>query len=755
MPLSPHWRLTPNGVGVRLNPHRANGIGSKGRKCTFEIVGQVRDQSPATIERGTATCPYSDCRRVIDGTEVKKQAQSGDMGEQLYAVVYKKRVRTTLKNGERGKDKWERGYRAPQPEDDNQPTILERLVEKLPEWEDRNVIPSESVPKGHKTIEAHRYGMTLWRDMFSPRQLLCHGYSVELFQKMVEDDRIQGNLTDMRRAAYGYLALSIDRLISYNCRMTTWHAGREVIGPKFERHDYGFKWSYSEMSPLVAGLGNDWTIKQTAKCVNELVAYFHPDTITDCSDRIPGIVTFDASKPQVTITCKSGDSLDHIEDSSVDAVVIDPPYYDNVMYAELADFVYVWLKRTGGLVFPELFRRNLTDKESEAVANPAQHQSTENATAKELAGKAYQERMSSIFTECKRVLKADGILILMFTHKATGAWDAIATGLMDAGFTITATWPINTEAAASLHIRNKAAAKSTIFIVCRKRQNKKSNDEHIFWEDIERKVGEAVRRRIDEFQEAGIGGVDLYLSTFGPALEEFSNHWPIRRGKPREKPKKHRNKLQFENNWDPYAVTPEDALNAARREVKNWRLEKIIDLQADFNLDATTAFFVLAWDTFKAPVFEFDEALCLARAVGVNLERDVLKRMAGKKGGSNIVLWSSSVRAAKAALGHVDGSRGMIDALHHAANVARIQSLQAASDMLTEYELDQDSAFTAALKAVLEVLPLPRSITNVKLEGEVNQSADDFEVLYNLSQFALKKKVPEPKQMKFWKDNEP
>ena len=147
--------------------------------------------------------------------------------------------------------------------------------------------------------------------------------------------------------------------------------------------------------------------------------------------------------PPITFTNKSGDSLDHIADATVDAVIMDPPYYDNVMYAELSDFFYVWLKRTAGQVVPEFFRRPLTDKENEAVANPAKFKKQKGAKA--LAGRDYQERMASIFTECHRVLKQDGIMTLMFTHKATGAWDALTKGLMRAGFTITASWPINTE----------------------------------------------------------------------------------------------------------------------------------------------------------------------------------------------------------------------------------------------------------------------------------------------------------------------
>ena len=148
----------------------------------------------------------------------------------------------------------------------------------------------------------------------------------------------------------------------------------------------------------------------------------------------------------------------------------------------------------------------------------------------------------------------------------------------------------------------------------------------------------------------------------------------------------------FEEEWDPYAVTPEDALDVARREVKRWRLEQLTHLKADADLDPRTAFFVLAWDAFRAPQFSYDEALKLARAVGVDLDRDVVRHLAAKVA-AKITLWDSSMRAAKGTLGPVDGSRGMIDAIHHAAHLARIRSLAEAVEMLDAVGLDQESPF--------------------------------------------------------------
>ena len=176
-------------------------------------------------------------------------------------------------------------------------------------------------------------------------------------------------------------------------------------------------------------------------------------------------------------------------------------------------------------------------------------------------------------------------------------------------------------------------------------------------------------------------------------------------------------------------------------------------LKADADLDPATAFVVLAWDAFKAPVFSYDEALRLARAVGVDLDRDIVGRLAEKKG-SDIQLWDSARRAAKGTLGPVDGSRGMIDAIHHAANMARVRSLTAAQDVLSKALVDQDPHFYAALEAVLEVLPVSKTFTGIELKGEVAASASDFEALYNLARLAYSDEIDEPEQLKLWQDDD-
>jgi hypothetical protein len=342
--------------------------------------------------------------------------------------------------------------------------------------------------------------------------------------------------------------------------------------------------------------------------------------------------------------------------ASVDAVITDPPYYENVMYAELADFFYVWLKRTVGHLYPDGFAAPLTNKDEEAVANPARFANLPSARRKkELARRDYERKMAQAFREAHRVLRPEGVLTVMFTHKQVEAWDTLASALIEAGFVIEASWPVHTESEHSLHQAQKNAAQSTILLLCRKRPPGEA--EPAWWEDLQGEVRRVARAKAEEFHRLGIRGVDLYISTFGPALAVISRHWPVFTGEIDERTGK------------PKRLRPEVALDLARGEVLDLR-RRLLGVEVQF--DPVTDWYIHAWDSFRAREFPADEARKLALVLGLDLEQDLVRhRVLGKKG-SRVVLLPPVQRRAR---GRVDPQAEkfptLLDALHTAMLIYR------------------------------------------------------------------------------------
>lgn len=301
--------------------------------------------------------------------------------------------------------------------------------------------------------------------------------------------------------------------------------------------------------------------------------------------------------------------LTSIGNRSIDLVSIDPPYYDNVMYAECSDFFYVWMKRGLGDVFPELFMGELTDKTTEAVANPAQFKGLGRGKACGLAAKDYEAKMLSAFKEMHRVLRDDGVMTIMFTHKKVEAWDTMAQALLEAGFMITASWPIHTESEHSLHQAKKNAASSTILMVCRKRP---SDAKTSWWDEIQVKVDDEVRRRAEDFNKKGLRGQDTFIACFGPALQVISENWPVKRK-------------------DGTIIRPDEALDRARTTVSAWFMDRIAEGRAE-TLDTNTRFYILAWYLFHAREFRYDEARKLGLSLNVEVEDLIRRKILEKKG---------------------------------------------------------------------------------------------------------------------------
>ncbi|PYL05761.1 MAG: hypothetical protein DME33_15685 [Verrucomicrobia bacterium] len=201
------------------------------------------------------------------------------------------------------------------------------------------------------------------------------------------------------------------------------------------------------------------------------------------------------------------------EDAYFDVIVTDPPYYDNVPYADLSDFFYVWLKRSVGHLYPEHFATELTPKKREAIADSGRH-----GGSKEQARRSYETMMSDAFKEAHRVLKSNGVLTVVYAHKTTLGWTTLVDSLRVSGFTVTQAWPLDTELKTRLRSRDSSALASSIFLVARKRDEAATGD---YESEVQPELRSLVRERVDTLWEMGISGADLVIACVGAGLERF------------------------------------------------------------------------------------------------------------------------------------------------------------------------------------------------------------------------------------------
>lgn len=667
VPLSPNWWLSRDPpTACRLRAEPASG------EPRFEIArGDAIDFDPdqGTISRGTARSPWTG--DAVDGDYIKAEAQAGRMGQVLYAVAVKRRG---------GFD-----FRASTAEDLAAVRDAEaEMARQRSIWEARDAIPTEPIPTGND-LRPLMYGMSTWADMFSPRQLLAMGTFVEALRGL--RDAVRADLGGERAAAVEtYLALVLSKAADYNSVQTYWDPERG-IRHVFSRHDFATRWAFAEFDASANLL--PWAIDQVADAYRDMAKLQAPPQST--------LQGYSFNRGSLAILQGNAADMSAVADGSVQAIATDPPYYDNVMYAELADFFYVWLKRTAGHLYRGWFEAQLTDKDTEAVANSARFAGLGRSKA-ELAEQDYERKMEACFREMRRVLADDGVLTVMFTHKRVEAWDTLAMALINAGFSVQASWPVHTESEHSLHQAQKNAAQSTILLACRKRQVSSGvAPAEVWWDDLEPKVRQVAREKAAEFAERGIGGVDLYLSTFGPVLSVISERWPVL------------TREVDERTGRPRALRPETALDLARQEVIALRKRGLLQGRA-IQFDEVTDWYLMAWDAFRAEQFPADEARKLAIALGLDVERDLVAwRVAGKKG-SDVVLLQPKARRVR---GKVDPEAGdfetWLDAVHTALLVYEEDGAAACEAFLKRTGLMQDGTFKACLQAMINAVPRTRA----------------------------------------------
>lgn len=536
------------------------------KRVDFAIVeGKGIDFDPAqgTVSRGNAVCLI--CTTSVKDKYVKAEAQAGRMGHRLVAVV------TTRGRGQG------RNYRLATEADlaafRKAEEALQALVQTPSPWPfNLPWVPEEPSPGtiGQGPSQRPSYGMTTWGKFFNPRQLLALCTFGKWVRAAHAEILRQTHDPDLAKAVATYLALAVDIHANRNSVLGSWTADRENTRSVFAGHHLHMVWDYSEANPI-SGASGSW------------------DEAVEAPYRY---LTRESRIPQVGSAHLGSAAALPFPDKHFDAVVIDPPYADNVPYADLSDFFYVWLRRTVGDLYPEAFGTPLVPKEEEAVVNPARFGGKKEG--ERIAQTHYRRLMQKSFEEIYRVLKPDGMAVVMFTHRSTEAWESLIQSLLAAGLYPTASWPVHTEMEASTHQRGKGAIQSTILMACRRRPE---NAGVGWYAQVRVELEQVIPERLREFWQAGIRGADFFISSIGPAVGVFGKYRKVMRPDGRE-------------------VTVSDLLDEARALVTSFALEQL-GLK---NLDAPTRFYVLYRWAYGDVELSFDEANKLAKSTGAELD---------------------------------------------------------------------------------------------------------------------------------------
>jgi putative DNA methylase len=569
-PLVPDWHLLKPKKGIPIvavpRADKMNGTWTTEIRPVGIGPGHVKEPPARTYTDGKGVSLFTG--EPIPAEWIKAKAQAGGMGSALYAVALK--TPQGLK------------FRPPAAADlDAIAAAEEQLRQVRKDWEARNLIPTERIPEGSKTREPLLRGIRCWADMFSPRQLLGFGVLMEelhaLRPKILAEEG-----EELGEAVVHLLSFVFDKFANWNAILSSWNIQAQTVRSVFDRHDFAFKPTFSEMAPVAAGTGLDWAI------ANAIDAY------EDIAE-----LPRDGDGRRIEITQGSATSLIHLPDQSLDAVVVDPPYSDNVQYSELADFFYVWLKRSQGHRRPEWFSSLLCENAEEAVKNDARFR-TARIGAKEAkaAAQAHYERlMTEVFVEAKRVLRPDGVLTVMFTHKKQEAWESLFNSLIAAGFTISATWPVKTESEHSLHQAKKNAAQSTVILVARVRAPDAGTG--YFDAGMRARIRQEAEKTAARLEGEGLNAVDQLVGSFGPAMSVFSAFAEVRT-----------------DTGEPIRVGR--AIEIAADAVANWRIRKLAAGGLE-GVEPEAQFALLCWDTLRAAEFRFNEAKLLGHAVGMDV----------------------------------------------------------------------------------------------------------------------------------------
>jgi putative DNA methylase len=465
----------------------------------FSVKTGTGKPQDGTVNRQGALCIA--CDTSVPLSYIRTEAQAGRMDATLLAIVAESR---------RG-----RIYLSPI----NKHEQVARDAE--PTWKPMELVTNPS----HDVDRLPMYGMYTWGDAFTPRQLVTLATFSDLIQEARDKVLVDASIADLpmdteanayAEAVATYLGLGLSKVADYNCKNVTWSQSRDQVGHAFTKQALAMVWDYAEVNPL-AGAAGDLTVS-----LNGIADVLEKNLSVSSTGHVH---QFDATAA--------------MSNTATSLISTDPPYYDNIGYADLSDFFYVWLRHALNNIYPDLFSTMLVPKSQELVATPYRFGGN-----KDRAREFFETGLKKAFDQMRSIQHPEYPLTIYYAFKqseselesegdeednnrngsivrASTGWETMLEGLITSNFAITGTWPIRTERASrSVGIGTNALA-SSIVLVCRPRPvNASIASRREFLNTLRAELPDALKN----LQRVSIAPVDLAQASIGPGMSIYSRY---------------------------------------------------------------------------------------------------------------------------------------------------------------------------------------------------------------------------------------
>lgn len=459
------------------------------RIVRFRVVESASEEGlgfdPSQGSAGSSTvCPF--CRATLDGPYVRRYGDEKGFGQQLMCVI-------ALNPDGPGKL-----YLAEESLADREvehQAISEQRADEIECELGSSSLDKEIPPTGNAglaTGKSYLYGIRTFRQAFTPRQryiLLTMAREVgRAYQEMLE----QGLDQERAKAMTTYLGIWVSRIVDRCNSLCRWNNAREVIQGLTDMKRFAMMWDFPEVNVFGGASGNAWgSLEYITSVIRQEGLFRNPvNVLRGTAAELP------------------------YEDGYFDAVITDPPYYDNESYSELSDVCYVWLRPSIGFLYPEHFASQLTPKKKDCVA------AAYRQGGKQKARIHYENCLFQSLEEAHRVTKPGGMLVVVYAHKTTLGWSTLVDALRRAGYEVAEAWPLATETKARVAHHGDAALASSIFLAARKR---KASEAGSYEHEVQPNLVKIVHERVASLWKLGITGADLVIASVGAGLRAFTH----------------------------------------------------------------------------------------------------------------------------------------------------------------------------------------------------------------------------------------